>query len=470
MTDRSVVSQIAISTVPYAYCNAPECVVQGDTLKMNVYKPVTMSGNIPMPERFPLMVFFSGGGFYTGDRNMAQWPEAFARRGYIVVTPDYRVGWDRNNDGVIDGVDFSDTLVSGDCQGNPQSLMRAIIRARIDAHSVIRFVLGNPTEYPVDTSLIYVGGPSAGGTLALTAAFATDQQMLDYWAAFSGAIPVEQSPCDMHYEVRPCPLLGPEYTAPYRIRGVVNCWGQAVISPDNGDPGPVDLISFFGAFDKVNPPGVGTTLGCSWAPIAFGSLGMHDRQLLFGNCVKTIEDINAKHRTVFLDDIDSTNFNASQSAKKGERANFIAQQANCFFKSSICGGDCSNPSVYLVDRMSDWPASFMYVNGDADGEPNGCENDGRIRFQPVLPPGGVPVGELLTWPNPSAGNPVSVAWDSPAKWGQCTIIDVTGRTVFDERVRNRSTIQGTRFLTPGYYWARVEDPNGVHVARILVVE
>lgn len=470
MTDKAVVSSFTRTTVSFAYCAVPDCAGAGDTLKMNVYIPQTMDPGVAKPEKFPLMVFFSGGGFYTGDRNMVQWPEAFARRGYVVATPDYRVGWDRNGDGVIDDIDYSDTLVSGDCNGDAKSLMRAIMRASLDAHSVIRFILGDPGTYPVDPDLVYVGGPSAGGSLALTAAFADRQQMLDYWNQFTDTAAVEVEPCDMRYEVRDCPLLGPEYTSPYRIRGVVNCWGQAVIDPLSGDPGNVDLISFFGREDHVNPPGVGTVLNCDGLPLAIGSKGMHFRQVQYGHCVKTIEDPDARHKTVFLEDIDSANYNASLSARKGERANFIAQQANCLFKSSLCGQSCSSPIIYEVDRMADWASSYVAVNGGSRGQPNGCNADGSGRFQAILPPQGLPLGGLSLWPNPNSGNALTMAWDSPSGNGECTITDVSGRTVFSGRVKNRSALSNSLRLEKGYYWISVEDDQARYSARFLVVD
>lgn len=470
MTHRKVVETYSTTTLAFAHCVVPDCQGEGDSLYLKAYVPQTMAGSIAKPDRFPLMVLFSGGGFYTGNYNMAQWPEAFVQRGYVVVTAEYRLGWDRNSDGVIDAVDFSDSLSSGHCLGDPVSLLRAVMRSYLDAHSAIKYVLAQPDNYPVDPDLIYVGGPSAGGSLAMTAAFASPQQMLDYWNQFTDSTTLAMNPCDMRYEVRECPLLGPSYQGSYRVRGVVNCWGQAIMDPLNGDPGPVDLMSFYASDDHVNAPDIEHVLLCDQMPLALGGRAMHYRQLAFGRCVKTIEDTVARHRTVFIDDVDSTDLNYSVSRMRAARANFVAEQANCLFKSSICGTGCGQPSIYHLNKLSEWLQAYIAVDGDSQGEPVGCYTNGSPWFKPILPPGGIPYGGLLIWPNPSAGLPISVAWDSSANKGTCTISDVTGRTVLEAPVDNRSTLAGSDHLGKGYYWMRVEDHNGTFQARFLMVE
>ncbi len=471
MTDRSAVESYTVQTVGFAYCALPECEVAGDTLHMNVYIPATMKGSTPKPDRFPLLVFFTGGGFWQGNFNIPQWPEAFVKRGFVVATPQYRLGWDRNNDGVIDSLDFSPDIVSGHCEGNAKSLMRAVMRGYLDAHAAIRFLLGNPDSYPVDPELIYVGGPSAGGTLSMTAAFSSWEQLEAYWATFSGGLPYEVGPCDMRYSVRSCPLLGPDVTEPYHIRGVVNCWGQVVMDPAlEGDPGAVDLYSAYATGDFVSPPDVGRILSCPDYPYGMGGKAMHARLVEYGHCVKTMEDPDARHKTVFLSDEDTLYDDVVYplSVQRGERARFIAAQASCLFKSSICGTPCTDTTIFLVDEPSDWLRAYYVVNGTANGEPGGCEDDGTARFLPILPGEGFSRHDLLVWPNPSPGGPMSVAWNSSTRFGDCIVTDVSGRVVFSGTVANRSTPFSSLGLDNGHYLVRVDDRDNTYTTRFVV--
>ncbi|HMN06205.1 MAG TPA: carboxylesterase family protein [Flavobacteriales bacterium] len=471
MTDRNAVESYTVETVAFAYCARPDCDGMGDTLHMNVYTPQTMRGATAKPERFPLLVFFTGGGFWQGNFNIPQWPEAFVKRGFVVATPEYRLGWDRNSDGVIDSLDFSPDLVSAHCEGNALSLMRAVMRGYLDAHAAIRFMLGNPTEYPVDPDLVYVGGPSAGGSLSMTAAFTTWEQLEDYWNNFSGGQPYEVGPCDMRYSIRDCPLLGPDYTAPYKIRGVVNCWGQAIIDPNlGGDPGAIDLISIYASGDFVNPPDVGRILSCPDYPYGLGGRAMHHRLVDHGHCVKTMEDPDARHKTVFLTEVDTLYDDVVYplSVQRGERARFIAAQASCLFKSSLCGTPCTDTTIYIVDDPADWLRAYYAVNGTSRGEPNGCEVDGTARFLPILPPGGFARNDLLVWPNPSPGGPMSVAWNKGTRFGDCIVTDPTGRIIFSGTIANRSTPFSSIGLDNGYYYVRVKDKDSTYTTRFMV--
>jgi hypothetical protein len=194
--------------------------------------------------------------------------------------------------------------------------------------------------------------------------------------------------------------------------------------------------------------------------------------LHYGRCVKTFEDPDAHHKTVFLSDSDTLYDDVTYplSVQRGDRARFIAAQASCLFKSSVCGIPCTDTAIYSVADLRDWLQAYYAVNGQGQGEPAGCDNRGVAEFLAILPGGGFGSNNLLAWPNPTAGDPISVAWNSTTIWGQCTISDVAGRVVFDEKVKNRSTITGTRFLPPGYYNVRVEDSSNSYTTRCLVLD
>ncbi len=105
----------------------------------------------------PLVIFIHGGAFAAGNKSDF-WPQcaAFARRGYVAATIQYRL---------------SVNLVSL----NRHALIRAGFRAQQDAKAAVRFFKANAAEFNVDTSNIYLVGYSAGAITALNVVYARDE-------------------------------------------------------------------------------------------------------------------------------------------------------------------------------------------------------------------------------------------------------------------------------------------------------
>lgn len=98
----------------------------------------------------PLIVYIHGGGFTDSSNHKSMshivtYCETMAKKGYAVASIDYRL----------------DTSISN----------RAVIHAMHDAKAAIRFFRANATTYKIDTSLIFVGGESAGAVTALTTTY-----------------------------------------------------------------------------------------------------------------------------------------------------------------------------------------------------------------------------------------------------------------------------------------------------------
>lgn len=113
------------------------------TLRMDIYQPQgdTLS-------RRPVIVFCFGGGFVNGSRtsrDMVLLAQAFARRGFVTATIDYRLG-----------MNLSD----------PEKAKRAVYRALQDGRSAVRFFRNNSAVYRVDPAQIYLSGHSAGAFVA----------------------------------------------------------------------------------------------------------------------------------------------------------------------------------------------------------------------------------------------------------------------------------------------------------------
>ncbi len=119
-------------------------------LYLDVYRPV----NDPAIER-PVVIVAFGGSFISGNRNDVEIIcNEFARRGYVAVAPDYRIGL---------------------FEPDPVNAMLAVMRATHDLKACVRYLRrsvaeeGNP--WNIDPDRIIVGGVSAGAIAALHATY-----------------------------------------------------------------------------------------------------------------------------------------------------------------------------------------------------------------------------------------------------------------------------------------------------------
>lgn len=116
------------------------------TLRMDIYQP---NPQIDTLTKRPVIIFCFGGGFVTGSRtetSMVQLCQAFARRGFVTATIDYRLGMNISNQ---------------------ELSKRAVYRGVQDGRSAVRFFRNNAATYRVDPNQIYIAGHSAGAFIAL---------------------------------------------------------------------------------------------------------------------------------------------------------------------------------------------------------------------------------------------------------------------------------------------------------------
>lgn len=121
---------------------------QNQNLLLNVYSPT--GDNYAYR---PLIVWAHGGSFVGGTRNdqdVVSLCNHFAKRGYVCVSIEYRLG--------VGGTDSIE-------------MTKAVMRAVHDMRGAIRFMKQNASTYGIDTSMVYVGGSSAGALTALHHAY-----------------------------------------------------------------------------------------------------------------------------------------------------------------------------------------------------------------------------------------------------------------------------------------------------------
>jgi|DEB19_MinimDraft_2_1074335.scaffolds.fasta_scaffold00915_3 para-nitrobenzyl esterase len=149
-----IFTSVSVDSVVYGsantFSNAPQ------DLKMNIYQPV----NDTVTNR-PLLVLAHGGSFVGGSRYAADVVylcNEFAKRGYVCVSIQYRLG-----------VDINEILLD-QTQAGPQ-FANAVWRGTLDGRAAIRFLRANANTYKISTGQVYLGGVSAGGVLGLHEAF-----------------------------------------------------------------------------------------------------------------------------------------------------------------------------------------------------------------------------------------------------------------------------------------------------------
>lgn len=118
-----------------------------ESLKLDLYRP---AGDACAKR--PVILFIHGGWFQMGDRKGdAELCRRFARMGFVAASIEYRMA----PYGVF----------------TPANFMTPAYMASQDARAAVRWCRVHAATYAMDTSLVFVGGCSAGGYAALAAAY-----------------------------------------------------------------------------------------------------------------------------------------------------------------------------------------------------------------------------------------------------------------------------------------------------------
>ena len=132
---------------------APGAPMVGD-LKLNLYEP---TGDVATNR--PLVVLVHTGNFLpkylnqssTGDYNdsaLVELANRFAKRGYVVATPRYRLGWNPT---------------AGDQIAKTNSLLNAVYRAIHDVQTCVRYFKNTPATHKINPNQIVLMGLGSGG-------------------------------------------------------------------------------------------------------------------------------------------------------------------------------------------------------------------------------------------------------------------------------------------------------------------
>ena len=123
-------------------------------LDMDIYQP---DGDVEINR--PIIIFMHAGSFTGGDRSMSDMVdlcEAFAKRGYVTASIDYRLNPDPNS--------LQDSI----------NIMTTVVEDISDAKAAIRYFrkdYDNGDNYDIDPNQIYIGGYSAGAIIAVNLSY-----------------------------------------------------------------------------------------------------------------------------------------------------------------------------------------------------------------------------------------------------------------------------------------------------------
>ncbi len=144
-----------------------------EDLRMDIYEPDGDSCTAR-----PLIIYMHAGTFlpiiYNGgcvgtktDSSVVEMCQRFAKKGFVAVSMDYRIGW------AADAIGINPDLVTG-------TIFQAAYRAIQDAKSCVRFFRANAATYNIDTTKIALGGVGVAGVVVMN--YIGLQDTLQLWS------------------------------------------------------------------------------------------------------------------------------------------------------------------------------------------------------------------------------------------------------------------------------------------------
>ncbi len=169
-----------------------------------------------------------GSGTRKGQRSICL---AYAKRGYVVISPSYRTGKDFRR-----GQSPSDSSFK---------FYEAVYRASQDARAMLRFVKKNAITGKINVNKIFIGGGSAGAGTAVHTIYLDQSEIGNGFSSLWGALDGTGI-----YDY-------PDYNL--KVKGVINVEG-AIFDKNYIDAGDPPMISSYGSEDQYYKDSVGVPL------------------------------------------------------------------------------------------------------------------------------------------------------------------------------------------------------------------
>lgn len=155
-TEQAQPGQVFVQT--QVYREAVDFEVRNQRLAMDIYRlPSTLAPGL-LRQR-PLVVLLHGGGIKGGSRQTGLLPalaEYFAKRGYVAISADYRLGWPGAYETPLCG------------NGSENDYLDAHYRAMQDERALIRYLKRQAANIGFDTNRIFLMGISSGATVIIS--------------------------------------------------------------------------------------------------------------------------------------------------------------------------------------------------------------------------------------------------------------------------------------------------------------
>lgn len=325
-TPRFTRNQIYTDT-NWVYGQAPNRFGTVVPLKMNVAFPKL---NVDPLALRPVILLVHGGGFSGGSRHdLNEECIYFARRGFVAVTIDYRLGHN--------------------CGADPLSYELATYRAQQDARAALRYIVHNAAAARADTSWIFVGGGSAGAGTVLGLQYLTQAEIDANQPALRATLGTLDG-------------SGNAFTDTYTLKGIFNNWGA--VSADYFQASEaLPTVAFHGDADLT--VGIDSYMGgtCNNSQLLYGSRGIHNQLVNWGVCSDLTVEVGGDHGI----------YNSTPAQRE-----FRVSRAACFFRSVMCGGcttfystdsigpDCYTPPANKL--AAGQTQAILAPNPSADGQ------------------------------------------------------------------------------------------------------
>jgi len=294
-----------ISNIEYG--RADDYLGRSVALQADVYMPTV---GVDTTSHRPFVLLLHGGGFQNGGKGaFSTTAQYLAKAGYVVASINYRLGWDSG---------------TSPCTGSLQSLQDAEYRAMQDAHAAVRYFIEYYSTYKIDTTLIFIGGSSAGSTTALQLAYYNQDE----------AMSLSKSLGSLYTSGNP-------FNHTFTVKGILNeCGGVTDTAFLKADT-PIPIIAFHGSHDKIVPIDTGRILNC-YKPNMYhfiaGSSAIHQTIATQGICSELNIYVKGRHCPYTNDSL-------------------VAMRAACFFKSIMC-----NTCITKVQEGEVWPSCNTISN------------------------------------------------------------------------------------------------------------
>ena len=285
----------------FAYATVKDYSGNMVTLYADIYRPATISSN----QRATILIF-TGGGFkntYITSAVLKAWAKNFTARGYNVIIPMYRTGWEDYDRGLCGGgtiTDFED----------------AMYRALQDERLLLQHLNDNAMRWQIDKDAVFEMGYSAGALLILS--------------NISGS--------DVLFTSERMNRLGEISASDINIQGIITLTG-AVISRNYNESIPA-LLLFHGTCDNAVPFEEGRLAGCANLSYLYGSSTIYE-DLEAAHCVQMEVFCNYGHDFR----------NASDNEELAEAFTYISDEASSFMYNILCKKNCPTIAIAANDTL-----------------------------------------------------------------------------------------------------------------------